>query len=88
MELSEEGLSSITSPLLGREITASELNAAVEQLTQYARKNYPAAIAYIPEQTAQEGKLLIRFEPGRFDQVQIEGAVSSKNPWPIGPWRG
>ena len=72
MELSEEGLSSITSPLLGREITASELNAAVEQLTQYARKNYPAAIAYIPEQTAREGKLLIRFEPGRFDQVQIE----------------
>ncbi len=72
MELSEEGLSGITSPLLGREITASELNAAVEQLTQYARKNYPAAIAYIPEQTAREGKLLIRFEPGRFDQVQIE----------------
>ena len=62
----------ITSPLLGREITASELNAAVEQLTQYARKNYPAAIAYIPEQTAREGKLLIRFEPGRFDKVQIE----------------
>ena len=72
MELSEEGLSALTSPLLGREITASELNAAVEQLTQYARKNYPAAIAYIPEQTAREGKLLIRFEPGRFDKVQIE----------------
>ncbi len=33
MELDEEGLSGITSPLLGREITASELNAAVEQLT-------------------------------------------------------
>lgn len=72
MELDEEGLSGITSPLLGREITASELNAAVEQLNQYARKNYPAAIAYIPEQTAREGKLLIRFEPGRFDKVQIE----------------
>ncbi|MBO6293367.1 MAG: ShlB/FhaC/HecB family hemolysin secretion/activation protein [Selenomonas sp.] len=72
MKLSEEGLSALTSPLLGREITASELNAAVEQLTQYARKNYPAAIAYIPEQTAREGKLLIRFEPGRFDKVQIE----------------
>ena len=72
MKLSEEGLSAITSPLLGREITASELNAAVEQLTQFARKSYPAAIAYIPEQTAREGKLLIRFEPGRFDKVQIE----------------
>ena len=29
MELAEEGLSAITAPLLGREITASELNAAV-----------------------------------------------------------
>ena len=77
MKLSEEGLTAITSPLLNHEISAAELNTAVEQLTRYAREHgYPAAIAYIPEQTALEGNLLIRFEPGRFDKVQIaEGSV-------------
>ena len=77
MKLDEAGLASITKPLLKHEISAAELDAAVEQLTQYARqKGYPAAIAYIPEQTAQNGQLLIRFEPGRFDNVKIgEGSA-------------
>lgn len=73
MELSESKLASITSPLLKREISIAELNDAVEQLTQYARqKGYPAAIAYIPEQKAQNRQMLIRFEPGRFDTVKLE----------------
>ena len=57
MKLSEEGLTAITSPLLNHEISAAELNTAVEQLTRYAREHgYPAAIAYIPEQMLMYGK--------------------------------
>ncbi|WP_158645764.1 ShlB/FhaC/HecB family hemolysin secretion/activation protein [Selenomonas ruminantium] len=73
MKLADEGLAAITQPLLGREITASELNAAVEELTKYARSHgYPAAIAYIPEQTAVDGDLRIAFAPGRFSGIRTE----------------
>lgn len=53
MKLSEAGLDAITKPLLNREISATELNATVAELTRYARQSgYTAALAYIPEQTA------------------------------------
>lgn len=73
MKLSEDGLAAITKPLLGHEITASKLNATVDELTKYARTHgYPAAIAYIPEQTAVDGDLLISFAPGRYSEVRTE----------------
>lgn len=73
IELSEQEIAAITTPLLNHEITAAELSRAVDELTQYARRSgYPAALAYIPEQTAKDGNLLIRFEPGRFDTVRVE----------------
>ena len=79
MKLPEEGLEEITSSLKNREITAAELDAALNELTKYAReKGYPAAIAYIPEQTARGGNLLIRFEPGRFGSIKLESEGSLK----------
>ncbi len=73
MKLSEAGLDAITKPLLNREISATELNATVAELTKYARQSgYTAAVAYIPEQTAKDGELLLRFEPGRFAEVKAE----------------
>ena len=46
MELDDEELSAITAPILDKEITAQELNAAVDEITLYARENgYPVAVA-------------------------------------------
>jgi len=73
MNLDDTELAAITKNILQREISAIELNQTLEQLTQYARNNgYPAALAYIPEQTAKEGHLLIKYEPGRFENIHIE----------------
>ena len=72
MELSETDLAAITDPLLNREISSMELNNAVNSLTVYARSHgYPAAMAYIPEQTAVEGRLTVDFAPGRFGDISL-----------------
>ncbi|SDP11094.1 Hemolysin activation/secretion protein [Selenomonas ruminantium] len=73
MKLKEDKLQNITQNIIGKEISAQELNAAVAEITAYARKaGYPAAIAYIPEQTAKEGNLQLNIEPGRFAKIIIE----------------
>ncbi len=73
MKLKDEELSAIIDPLTGHEISAAELNAGITALTQYARNHgYPAALAYIPEQTATEGNLRVCFAPGRYGAIQID----------------
>ncbi|WP_178139486.1 ShlB/FhaC/HecB family hemolysin secretion/activation protein [Selenomonas ruminantium] len=83
MKLKEARLQAITQKIVGREITAQELNAAVAEITAYARKaGYPAAIAYIPEQTAKKGNLQLNIEPGRFDKITIvnDGVLQERLP--------
>ena len=72
MKLRDEQLMAVTQPYLNREIDAGELDNMVAELTRLARKQYPAAWAYIPEQTAVDGKLTIRFEAGRFSTVKVD----------------
>ena len=74
MKLQDKELTAVTQPYLNREIEPAELDNMVAELTRMARKKYPAAWAYIPEQTAVEGRLTVRFEPGRFDKVRVESA--------------
>lgn len=73
MKLKDADLQKLTAEITGREISSGELNAVVNKITVYARSHgYPAAIAYIPEQTAVEGNLTLNIEPGRFDTVTVE----------------
>ena len=73
MKLKDAELNKLTAELTGREISSGELNAVVDKITVYARSHgYPAAIAYIPEQTAVEGNLTLNIEPGRFDTITVE----------------
>lgn len=83
MKLNDEELAAITKTAVGQEITAQELNAVVAKVTDYVRKSgYPAAIAYIPEQTAQQGNLQLNIEPGRFGQIKVvnEGVLQERIP--------
>lgn len=73
MKLKDGELKAITDSVVGKEITSAELNQAVNKIMVYARSHgYPAAIAYIPEQTAKNGNLTLDIEPGRFDKITIE----------------
>ena len=73
MKLKDAELKAITDTVLGKAINAAELNKMVGKLTTYVRSHgYPAAIAYIPEQTAQAGNLTLNIEPGRFAKITIE----------------
>ena len=73
MKLKDAELNALTTELTRHEIGSAELNAVVDKITTYARSHgYPAALAYIPEQTAVEGNLTLAIEPGRFDTVTVE----------------
>ena len=72
IKVRDEGIAAITSKVVGREIDAAELNGAIGNVTRYIRSHgYPAAAAYIPEQTAVDGKLLVKVEPGRLGAIRI-----------------
>lgn len=81
MVLNDVVLEQIMAPLLQRTITSEELNETVDKLTHYARaQGYPAALAYIPAQTAVKGEVVLRFEPGRLGKVRLatENALKPK----------
>ena len=66
IKVQDEKIAAITRKIVGKEIGAAELNATLGNVTRYIRSHgYPAAAAYIPEQTAVNGKLLVKVEPGR-----------------------
>lgn len=73
LSLDAARLDAITAPYAGHEVTARALGEMLTALTNYARESgYPAAGAYIPEQTAKEGHLLVRFLPGEVGEVRIQ----------------
>ena len=73
LKLSDEKLTGIVAPYVKREISEQELFKLLVELTGYARSNgYPVATAYIPEQTAVEGKLLLRILPGRLGSITVK----------------
>ena len=72
IKVKDKDIAAITDKVVGREIDAAELNGAIGNVTRYIRSHgYPAATAYIPEQTAVDGKLLVKVEPGRFGEVHL-----------------
>ena len=71
--LNEGALQELTAPIVGREISQTELNEVLDKITAYARqKGYPAATAYIPAQTAEWGRLRVAIAPGRFGRITLE----------------
>ncbi len=72
MKLSDEKLSELCTRYVGREITGTALGDLLAGLTNYARAHgYPTAAAYVPEQTATEGRLLLRVMPGRLGKIAV-----------------
>ncbi len=81
LRLDDGRLSAITAPFLGHPITGRELGEMLTALSGYARESgYPAAAAYVPEQTATEGRLLVRFLPGRVGRVKLENESRLSTP--------
>ena len=73
MGLSGDQTAAIASAYIGREINGAILGELLAELTNYTRNHgYPTAAAYIPEQTAIDGRLLIRILPGRLGAVTLE----------------
>ena len=81
MNLSAKSMDKGLQEYVGREIGAQELNRAVDFVTAYARRHgYPAAAAYIPNQTAVNRQLTIKIEPGRYGKITLDNdsALRSK----------
>ena len=73
MKLSDEKMAELSARFVGREITGTALGDLLAGLTNYARAHgYPTAAAFIPEQTAVDGRLLVRMMPGRLGKVTVE----------------
>ena len=80
IKVNDADIDAITRKVVGKEIGATELNAAIGNVTRYLRSHgYPAAAAYIPEQTAVDGKLLVKVEPGRLGKVQLDNESGLKD---------
>ena len=80
IKVKDEDITKITDKVVGREIDAEELNGAIGNVTRYFRAHgYPAAAAYIPEQTAVDGKLLVKVEPGRLGSIHLSNESKLKD---------
>ena len=79
IKVKDEKIDAITRKIIGKEIDAEELNGAIGNVTRYIRAHgYPAAAAYIPEQTAVGGKLLVKVEPGRLGSIHLSNESKLK----------
>lgn len=73
MRLSDEKMAEISSRYIGHEINGATLGELLAELTNYARNHgYPTAAAYVPEQTATDGRLTLRMMPGRLGKITLE----------------
>ena len=80
IKVKDADIDAITRKIVGKEIGAAELNATIGSITRYLRSHgYPAAAAYIPEQTAVDGKLLVKVEPGRLGKVHLSNESGLKD---------
>ena len=80
IKVKDEKIDAITRKIIGKEIDAEELNGAIGNVTRYIRAHgYPAAAAYIPEQTAVGGKLLVKVEPGRLGSIHLSNESKLKD---------
>ncbi|MBP3690449.1 MAG: ShlB/FhaC/HecB family hemolysin secretion/activation protein [Schwartzia sp.] len=73
MRLSDEKMAEISLRYIGHEINGAALGELLAELTNYARNHgYPTAAAYVPEQTATDGRLTLRMMPGRLGKIMLQ----------------
>ena len=78
--LNEDDLSAILEKSMGHDLTLTDLNRTVNEVTRYARMHgYPAAAAYVPAQESKDGVVLIKMIPGRFGAVHLDNRSKLKN---------
>ena len=69
---SNKKLADIANKAAGHEITVTDLDNVLAELSRYARMHgYPAAYAFIPEQKVKKGVLHIRMALGRFGEIKF-----------------
>ena len=80
LELSDDALQELTQNYVKKNITMTDLNQALAEVTRYCRTHgYPAAAAYLPNQTSQDGSLLIKVIPGRYGKIILDNQSSLKD---------
>ena len=58
---------------MGEGRTLTDLNATIREITGYCRRHgYPAAAAYLPAQTSEDGVVVLKVIPGRYGEVKID----------------
>ncbi|MBD2184400.1 ShlB/FhaC/HecB family hemolysin secretion/activation protein [Aerosakkonema funiforme] len=72
--LSTEEINAITKPFEGREVSLDELRAVADAITKlYIDRGYITSRAVLPDQTVNNGVVLIRIIEGSLERIQIEG---------------
>lgn len=71
--ISTEALQPFIAPLVGRECTLSQLNAAARVITAYYREQgYAVARAYLPTQDITDGTVVIAIMEGHIDRQRLD----------------
>lgn len=66
-------LEKLTSSAVRPDATLADLDAAAAAVTAYCRGHgWPAAAAYLPEQTAAQGQFTMKLLPGRYGEIRID----------------
>lgn len=80
LKVNEASLNKITKNYVGKPITMADLNKAVGEVTIYCRTHgYPAAAAYLPSQSTDEGSLVIKVLPGRYGNINLDNKSGIKD---------
>ena len=80
LDLKDSALQELTSKYVKKDITLADLNQALAEVTHYCRTHgYPAAAAYLPNQTTGAGSLTIKIIPGRYGRVNLDNQSGLKD---------
>lgn len=73
LKVDAAALEAMLAPCVGREMTLTELNAALARVTAYCRSHgYPASAAYLPAQDSKDGKVTVKVIPGRYGEIKLD----------------
>ncbi len=71
--LTQEEISNITRPLVGKNVFISDIQKAIDEINHlYAEKGYVTARAFLPEQTVQNGNIFIELIESKIGNITVE----------------
>jgi len=80
LQVNAAALEKITQAYVKKSITMNDLNKALGDVTRYCRTHgYPAAAAYLPSQSTQDGIITMKVMPGRYGQIKLDNLSSIKD---------